>query len=139
MDPEEAETKPTSKITKALHSAYELAATNPSLDHFKRILKQFQDETAAFEAEQRELMAQEAEKEAGKKTKEEKKKSRKSKGGDDDVEMDDAEAPKSSKKRKKEADSDGDGAKVSLSQTKPGRRQRNDLLMILFSRRRLPK
>ena len=127
LEPEECKDKPTGKMTKALQKAYALAAENHDLAYYKDVLKQWQEEEKNIqeemrqqEAEQERLVAERADKEAketaeaggddGKDKK--KKKPRKSKVADEDVEMEDAEVPKSSKKRKKDAESDAEGAKV---------------------------
>jgi hypothetical protein len=113
-------------MTKALTHAYEIATEGHDLDHFKKVLFDFQEESARLEAEYQakedEKAAAKAEKEKNGATedgepKDKKKKARKSKSAveDEDVEMEDAEAPKSSKKRKKDVDSDGEGIKVSFS------------------------
>lgn len=126
LDPEECTTKPSTKMTKALQSAYDIATEGHDLDYFKKILSEFQEESARLEAEAQKKQeeaeakaAAKADKEAKAKdgeAKDKKKKARKSKAADeDDVEMEDAEAPKSSKKRKKDADSDGEGPKVRIT------------------------
>lgn len=125
LDPEECTQKPNTKMTKALQEAYSIATEGHDLDHFKKILAEFQEESARLEAEaqrkQEEAEAKaaaKAEKDAKAKdaeAKDKKKKARKSTSkvnDDDDVDMEDPEAPKSSKKRKKDADSDGEGPKV---------------------------
>ncbi|KAL1583840.1 hypothetical protein WHR41_07097 [Cladosporium halotolerans] len=118
LDPEECKSKPNAKMTKALQSAYDIASEGHDLDYFKKILAEFQEESARLEAEAQKKQeeaeakaAAKAEKDAKAKDSKDKKKSRKSKGGadDEDVDMEDAEAPKSSKKRKKDAGSDGEG------------------------------
>jgi hypothetical protein len=130
LDPEECKSKPTGKMTKSLQQAYVIATEEHDLDHFKKILAEFQEESLRLEAEvqkkQEEAEAKaaaKAEKDAKAKdgeAKDKKKKARKSTSkvtDDDDVEMNDVqEAPKSSKKRKKDADSDGEGPKVSAIQ-----------------------
>ena len=123
LDPEETKSKITAKMSKSLQSAHEIAAEGHDLDYYKKVLFDFQEESARIEEELREKQdeldakaAAKAEKGADEaEVKEKKKKPRKSKAAvdDEDVEMEDAEAPKSSKKRKKEADSDGESAKVS--------------------------
>lgn len=128
LTPEECEAPTNAKMTKALKDAYKIASENHDLEHFKGILKTWQEEQALIEKELREqeeeaALEQErkaqAAAEAAKKGDTEgkppkKSKARKSKGGDDDVDMEDADAPpKSSKKRKNE--SDAEGAKVSMS------------------------
>jgi hypothetical protein len=122
LEPEECNTKPTSKMSKSLQQAYAIAAEGHDLDFYKQVLAEFQEESARLEAEalkKQEEAAAKADKDAKAKdgeAKDKKKKSRKSKAADeDDVEMEDAEAPKSSKKRKKDADSDGEGPKVGIS------------------------
>jgi len=117
-------------MSKSLQQAYSIATEAHDLDYYKRLLAEFQEESARLEAEaekkQEEAEAKaaaKAEKDAKAKdgeAKDKKKKARKSKAADeDDVEMEDAEAPKSSKKRKKDADSDGEGPKVSSSVVLP--------------------
>ena len=104
-------------MTKMLKEAYEIAVQQHDLDHFKLVLREFQEDQKRIEEANREYQLQleleqaqrEMEDEAVKKTK---KKPRKSKGGED-TEMEDVEAPKSSKKRKKGEESDGEGLKVS--------------------------
>jgi len=126
LDPEECNSKPSGKMTKALQQAYEIATEGHDLDHFKKILADHQEESARLEAEAQKKQEEAEAKAAAKAEKDakakdaaaadKKKKPRKSNvkvTDDDDVEMEDAEAPKSSKKRKKEADSDGEGPKVS--------------------------
>jgi len=123
LDPEQCSSLPTTKMTKALQDAYKIASEDHDLNYFKGILRQWQDEEelirkaeeeAAVEAER--LAAEQAAKaeqdaangnEAKEKSK--KKTPRKSKAADEDVVMEDADAPKSSKKRKKEAESDAEG------------------------------
>ncbi|KAI7113272.1 hypothetical protein KC316_g19390, partial [Hortaea werneckii] len=119
LDPEQCKEKPKGKMTKALSSAYELAVENHDLQYYKDELKRFQEEHQQYlesvaEAEaEAERVAEEKAKAAEEAAKEEekkpKKKARKSKGADEDVEMDDAEAPKSTKKRKKDAESETEG------------------------------
>ncbi|QIW96375.1 hypothetical protein AMS68_001893 [Peltaster fructicola] len=114
LDPEECKSK-TSKLSKSLSAAYDLAVEHPDLDYFKNLLQQFQEETAVWESEQRQREAEAAEKAAAKAEKDaatKEKKARKSKGGDEDVEMADADAPKSSKKRKKDATEGDDEPKA---------------------------
>lgn len=122
LDPEECKTLPNTKMTKALQDAYKIASEDHDLEYFKGILRQWQDEEemfrkaeeeAAIEAER--LAAEEAAKaaeDAAKgleaKDKSKKKAPRKSKAADEDIQMEDADAPKSSKKRKKEAESDAE-------------------------------
>jgi hypothetical protein len=125
LDPEECNSKPTGKMTKALQQAYTIATEGHDLDHFKKILAEFQEESSRLEAEAQKKQEEAEAKAAAKaekdtkakdsEAKDKKKKPRKStsKVNDDDVDMEDAEAPKSSKKRKKDADSDGEGPKVS--------------------------
>lgn len=125
LDPEETKGKSTAKMTKSLQDAYRIASEGHDLDHFKKVLMDFEEERARIAAEiaaaEEEAEAQKAAKaekdaaDAAAEPKEKKKKARKSKAADDeDVEMEDADAaPKSSKKRKKDADSDGEGDKVS--------------------------
>lgn len=127
LDPEECNAKPNGKMSKALQQAYSIATEGNNLDHFKKILAEFQEESARIDAElqkkQEEAEAKaaaKAEKDAKAKeeAKDKKKKPRKSTSkvnDDDDVEMEDAEAPKSSKKRKKDAESDGEGPKVRIN------------------------
>ena len=124
LKPEECLTLPKTKMTKALQDAYKLATEDKDLAYYKDVLSVWQEEEkrraeehAELEAEEARLAeerakaAEEAEKngEEPAAQKEKKKKApRKSKGADEDVEMEGAEAPKSSKKRKKAADSDGE-------------------------------
>ncbi|KAF2723217.1 hypothetical protein K431DRAFT_283019 [Polychaeton citri CBS 116435] len=117
LDTEEIKEKPTSKLSKSLKHAYELAAEDHELGYYKDLIKQFQDDEKAFLEEQARIQEQ-AEKDAATKAAEKaeegetkKKKSRKSKGGSEDVEMANADAPKSSKKRKKDTESDSEGSK----------------------------
>ncbi|KAF2164394.1 hypothetical protein M409DRAFT_25272 [Zasmidium cellare ATCC 36951] len=131
LDPEECKTMPQSKMTKALQNAYKVASENHDLQYFKDILKQFQEEEELFQRQQAEALAEaerieaeraaQAEKDAEEgasapKTK--KKAPRKSKAADEDVEMEDADVPKSSKKRKSAADSDGEKPKKTPRVTK---------------------
>ncbi len=126
LDPEECKAQPNSKMTNALKNAWKIASEGHDLEYFKGILKTWQEEQAQFEQELREQEEKDAEERARRaeqeaadaeraaeeeKSGKKKSKSRKSKGGDDDVAMEDADAPKSSKKRK--VDSDADGGKVS--------------------------
>ena len=123
LDPAECKSKITAKMGKSLQSAHQIAAEGHDLEHYKKVLLDFQEESARIEqefaAKQEEADAKAAAKaEKGVEdveVKDKKKKSRKSKAAvdDEDVEMEEAEAPKSSKKRKKDADSDGESAKVS--------------------------
>lgn len=119
LDPEECKTLPQSKMTKDLKSAYQVAAENHDLQYFKSLLRQFQEEQEIFEREQAEAAAEaerleaeraaQAEKDAEEGASKPKKKApRKSKAADEDIEMEDADVPKSSKKRKSAADSDGE-------------------------------
>ena len=92
--------------------AYNVAAENHDLQHFKTVLQDHQ------QALQRDIEEREA-RAAAKAAKADKKKRKSTDAAkDDDVDMDDAgddeEAPKSkgSKKRKKEEDSEGDSEKV---------------------------
>lgn len=94
------------KLSKSLFAAYQLAAENHDLDHYKTILREFEEDRK---------QAREA-KEASKAAKASAKKNKKSKDTvqdeDEDVEMADAdevekeEKPKASKKRKAAADDD---------------------------------
>ena len=130
LDPEECNSKPSGKMTKALQEAYSIATEGHDIDHFKKILADHQEELARIEAEAQKKQEEAEAKAAAKADKDakakdaaadKKKKPRKSLKGDGegDVEMEDAEAPKSSKKRKKEADSDGEGPKVSTVMSLP--------------------
>ena len=126
LDLEQVQDLPKTKMTKALQNAWKIAAEKHDLEYFKGILKTWQEEEAQIEKEMREederqrKLAEEkalrdkedAEKAAAEEATGKKKKSRKSKGGDEDVDMEDADAPKSAKKRKKDAESDAEGAKV---------------------------
>ncbi|KAK4628848.1 hypothetical protein CLAFUW4_07948 [Fulvia fulva] len=124
LEPEECKSLPTTKMTKMLQQAYQIASEGHDIEYFKGILRTWQEEQEAYrlaeeEAEREaERLAEEqaAKLEAGEEAvveeKPQKKKGpRKSKGGDEDVEVEDAEAPKSSKKRKKDAESDADAPK----------------------------
>ena len=121
LNPEECKTLPSGRIAKDLQQAWEIAAQNPDLDYFKNILKGWQEEKALRVKEMREAEEEEArliaegvkQKAADASTK--KKAGRKSKGGDGDVDMEDA--PKSTKKRKNGADNDAD--KVSKTRLEP--------------------
>jgi regulator of protease activity HflC (stomatin/prohibitin superfamily) len=126
LDPEECNSKPSGKMTKALQEAYSIATEGHDIDHFKKILADHQEEIARLEADAQKKQEEAEAKAAAKAEKDakakdgaadkKKKNNRKSTSkvnDEDDVEMEDAEAPKSSKKRKKEADSDGEGPKVS--------------------------
>ena len=119
-------------MVKSLQDAYKLATEDKDLEYYKNVLAVWQDEErsraeerAEMEAEdarlaeERAKAAEDAENGEEDATKKEKKKKapRKSKAADEDVEMEGAEAPKSSKKRKKAADSDGED-KVSFMATK---------------------
>lgn len=91
---------------KALIAAYQVAAENHDLEHFKTLLE---EHAAAIQADEDARLAKETEK-AEKASKASEKKKRKSEAKVEDVEMEDADADaapkKSSKKRKKEADSE---------------------------------
>ncbi|KAL3465351.1 hypothetical protein BJX64DRAFT_63719 [Aspergillus heterothallicus] len=97
--------------SKALVAAYNVAAENNDLAHFKDLLA---DHQRAIQQEEEEKEAQAAAKAAAKAAtkaeKESKKNKRKSMQIDDDVDMEDVEegdkAPKSSKKRKKDAEAE---------------------------------
>ena len=131
LDPEECNSKPSGKMTKALQEAYSIATEGHDIDHFKKILADHQEELARIEAEAQKKQeeaeakaAAKAEKDAKSKeaAADKKKKPRKSTSkvnDEEDVEMEDVEAPKSSKKRKKDADSDGEGPKVSALTNMP--------------------
>ncbi|KXT04958.1 hypothetical protein AC578_10304 [Pseudocercospora eumusae] len=125
LEPEECLKLPTTKMTKALQQAYQIASEGHDIDYFKDILKIWQEEQEAFRIES-ERLAEEAERKAIEKAakaeedaalagegekKPKKKAARKSKAADGDVEMEDPEAPKSTKKRKKETESDADAPK----------------------------
>lgn len=107
LDPSEC-AKPSTKMTKSLQQAYEVAAEGHDLEYFKQLLQQFQEETQAIEEERAAAQAEAAEKAAAKAAKAEAK-ARKSK-----EEGADSEA-KPSKKRKKGEESDAD-AKVGAEQ-----------------------
>jgi hypothetical protein len=123
LDPEECKNPGNGKMAKTLASAYKVAAENHDLDYFKKLLRTWQEEEEAIREEQ-EALAAEQERLAAEKaakgedgTKEEaskpkKKAPRKSKVADDEMDMEEVEAPKSTKKRKKEVESDADGPKV---------------------------
>ncbi|KAL2854278.1 hypothetical protein BJY01DRAFT_44110 [Aspergillus pseudoustus] len=93
--------------SKALVAAYNVAAENNDLAHFKDLLA---DHQRALQQEEEEKEAQAAAKAAAKAEKDSKKNKRKSMQIDDDVDMEDAQegdkAPKSSKKRKKDAEAE---------------------------------
>ncbi|KAK1818533.1 hypothetical protein LTR12_007092 [Friedmanniomyces endolithicus] len=131
LDPKECLEKPKAKMTKALQDAYKLGSEDHPMEYYKKLLNLWQEEEQKFakevaerEAEQarvaEEKKVQDAENAAKEETEEakdkkKKKAPRKSKGGDDDLDMEDAEAPKSSKKRKKAADSDAENVQVCSS------------------------
>lgn len=128
LDPSECAKPPTGKMAKALKGAYDIAAENHGLDYYKDLLKVWQEEEESIQRQQEALdaenarlaeeQAKEAEQDAkseAAKEKPKKKAARKSKAADEDVDMEDAEPPKSSKKRKKDADSDAEGPQVSFS------------------------
>lgn len=118
LDPDECNTLPKAKMTKALAEAYKVAAEGHDIDYFKDLLRQHQQDMERIlqqQAEDEERRAAEAaaraeaaeNDEAAPKEKK-KKGPRKSKAADEDIEMEDADAPKSTKKRKKVDDSDAD-------------------------------
>lgn len=90
---------------KSLYQAYQVAAENHDLQHFKDMLinhqKAMQEDQERKEARQ-----------AAKVAKAEKKSKRKSTEGEDEMDLDEEEKPKSAKKRKKAVDSDGENEKV---------------------------
>ena len=51
LEPEECNTKPTSKMSKSLQQAYAIAAEGHDLDFYKQVLAEFQEESARLEAE----------------------------------------------------------------------------------------
>ncbi|KAM3419756.1 hypothetical protein BST61_g3089 [Cercospora zeina] len=115
---EECKTLPKAKMTKALAEAYKVAAAGHDIEYFKDLLRVHQEEENLFlqqlaEEEERRAAAADARAEAaenGEATPKEKKKKgpRKSKAAGEDVDMEDADAPKSTKKRKKADESDAD-------------------------------
>jgi regulator of protease activity HflC (stomatin/prohibitin superfamily) len=150
LDPEECNSKPSGKMTKALQEAYSIATEGHDIDHFKKILADHQEELARLEAEAQKKQEEAEAKAAAKAEKDakakdaaadKKKKPRKStsKVDEDDVEMEDAEAPKSSKKRKKEPDSDGEGPKVSTIMNLPIATSHATSLLTYDSLRRHPR
>lgn len=108
------------KKSKLLWSAYEVAAENHDLEHFKMMLQEHQT-AVVMEAEQREAAKRvKEEREIAKASREAKKSgsSRKSFGGDsedDAMDVDDnpPKSAKSSRKRKADADADTDNSRVS--------------------------
>ncbi|EME79093.1 uncharacterized protein MYCFIDRAFT_198959 [Pseudocercospora fijiensis CIRAD86] len=141
LEPEECLKLPTTKMTKALQEAYQIASEGHDINYFKGILKLWQEEQEAFRIES-ERLAEEAERKAAEKAakaeedaalaeegekKAKKKAPRKSKAADEDVDMVDADAPKSTKKRKKETESDADAPKVSMTSEAAIDRRANDL------------
>ncbi|KAF2217777.1 hypothetical protein CERZMDRAFT_80456 [Cercospora zeae-maydis SCOH1-5] len=118
LTPEECKTLPKAKMTKALVEAYKVAAEGHDIDYFKDLLRLHQQELESYlqqQAEDEERRAAEADAKAaaaenGEAVPKEKKKKgpRKSKAADEDVDMEDADAPKSTKKRKKADESDAD-------------------------------
>jgi hypothetical protein len=118
LDPEECK-KPTSKMSKALQSAYEVASENHDLQYFKDILMQWQEENEALakanaEAEAEAEAVAKAAAEESSKEKPKKKPARKSKAADEEDDATEAKVPKSSKKRKNDAGSDVDTPKVCI-------------------------
>ncbi|EME44229.1 hypothetical protein DOTSEDRAFT_24304 [Dothistroma septosporum NZE10] len=124
LDPSECTSLPTAKMTKMLQQAYQIASEGHDIEYFKGILRTWQEEQEAFRqaeeeaaieaerlAEEQAAKAEAGEEEAVDEKPKKKKAPRKSKAADNDVEMEDAEAPKSSKKRKKDAESDADAPK----------------------------
>lgn len=101
--------------SKQLYRAYQVAAEEHDLQHFKSLLA---DHQAALQQEIEEEEAKEAAKEAAKAEKNAKKGKRKSKAAETDVEMEDVDDSKkakgSAKKRKKDAETDGEADKVCL-------------------------
>ncbi|KFA74852.1 hypothetical protein S40288_03504 [Stachybotrys chartarum IBT 40288] len=92
LTPEKAKDSITDKMRKDLRAAFDLASEHNSLDFYKQILNQFQEDLAAAAADV---------------TPKKSKKSKAKAADDEDVEMEDADAevkPKSSKKRKAEDD-----------------------------------
>jgi hypothetical protein len=116
LDPEDCKTT-TSKMSKALLNAYEVASENHDLQYFKDILMQWQEENEAIakanaEAEAEAEAAAKAAAEESSKEKPKKKPARKSKAADEEEDATEAKAPKSSKKRKNDAGSEADTPKV---------------------------
>lgn len=109
LKPEECKDVPEKGKAKSLYQAYQVAAENHDVQHFKDMLinhqKAMQEDQERKEARQ-----------AAKVAREDKKAKRKSmEVADDEMDVDEEgeEKPKSSKKRKKAADSDGETEKVS--------------------------
>jgi hypothetical protein len=93
LSPEKARDSITDKMRKDLKAAFDLAAEGHDLDHYKDILKSFQDDLAAAAAAAA--------------TPKKSKKGKSKATDDEDIDMDDAEEevkPKSAKKRKAEDD-----------------------------------
>ncbi|KAI5366441.1 Putative PWWP domain-containing protein [Septoria linicola] len=123
LEPEECLTLPKTKMTKALQEAYKVASEGHDIDFFKDVLRQHQQELEAIvqaQVEYEERLAAEAAARAEAaengedvttKDKAKKKAPRKNKAADEDVDMEDADAPKSTKKRKKADESDADAPK----------------------------
>lgn len=94
LSPEKAEETVTEKMRKDLKEAFHLAAENNPIDHYKDILKKFQDEMIAQE---------EAKREAAATPKKSKKGKAKAVEEDEDMaDVDDIEEKPKSKKRKAE-------------------------------------
>ncbi|KAI5466669.1 hypothetical protein BGZ63DRAFT_4417 [Mariannaea sp. PMI_226] len=95
LSPEKAEESITEKMRKDLKEAFQLAAENNPLEHYKEILNKFHEELIAQEEARREAAATPKKSKKGK-----------AKAADEDVDMADAddmdEKPKPSKKRKAE-------------------------------------
>ncbi|KAH7326554.1 hypothetical protein B0I35DRAFT_405772 [Stachybotrys elegans] len=90
LTPEKAKDSITEKMRKDLRAAFDLAAEHHSLDHYKEILKQFQEDLAAAAVTP--------------------KKSKKGKAKDDDGDVDMDEVPESSKSKSKKRKADEDAA-----------------------------
>jgi hypothetical protein len=98
LSPEKAEDTITDKMRKDLKEAFQLAAENNPIEHYKDILKSFQEELIAQEEARREAAATPKKAKKGK-----------AKAVDEDVEMDDFEVevdveekPKSKKRKAEE-------------------------------------
>lgn len=95
---EKAKESITDKMRKDLKAAFELAAEHNPVDHYKEILKKFQEEQIAQGAKSEQVAAT---------PKRPKKAKTKAAEADDDVDIDDADAaPKSSKSKKRKAEED---------------------------------
>lgn len=93
---EKARESITDKMRKDLKAAFELAAEQNPVDHYKEILKKFQEEQLGLDWNQAAATA-----------KKPKKGKAKAAEADDDVDMDDADAaPRSAKSKKRKAEDD---------------------------------